>query len=263
MNLKYWLIFTPLAIAVILFWSLGGLSSCMKNTDAVADLGPEVEPAAIEQALSEATQDVTPINVREGQRVDYEVNYKILGTEPIKKVIDQTLKVVKVSNTTQALSIWRLSIVSDYSVSPPKTTETELPVDVYEKTPLLPQMLQSKSETQKLVGLELKRSEEDEPVQRYSYHNLTVRKNLVTDPPSDVTSKPGCGDVPNCSLRYTFIEFDEVAWFNETEFRKERLQLELSADTPFYGFIISKCNIYPVNTYRVRACQVLRNFAYR
>ncbi len=269
-------------LTILLAYWLIGLASCNEPKLASGDLGEEVSAQEIETQLQSVFSDLSPKTVQKDQAVAYEINYRVIGFDSVKKVMDQIIQVMKTEDTGTVRKVWLGRVDIDYNTNPPVETVTEDTDELYiPPEPEAPQNSSGIAQSMQLHDFSLSRFqsqakalaervrinekiegyEERRPI-RYSYHNLMIQKDLTTDPPQAVSSKPGCGGLAQCSLRFHLVEFDEVEWYSEDEFQKTKYQIEISPDSPYYGHVLSSCNVYMVTRYAVRACQVLRDFIF-
>jgi hypothetical protein len=80
--------------------------------------------------------------------------------------------------------------------------------------------------------------EDDEP--RVSYHQLKVTER-ITPPPKAVQDSANCGGIPNCLIKVTDIEFDQVNWLTYNKGDKIHVKITTSKDVPYLSRILEKC----------------------
>jgi hypothetical protein len=101
-----------------------------------------------------------------------------------------------------------------------------------------------------------------------SCHNLQISEGRRA-PPTGVSSKPDCGGVPNCEIRYKKISFDLVVNLtdeatNTTHPEKVNYELVFSPDVPYLSRLVDFCYLGMVPTASqkiiVKVCNKVQNF---
>lgn len=241
------------------------LTGCLEKPEAkMVDLGKESSPDEIEFALSKATSGKTESSMKEGERVDYEINLRI-ENEDIIKVSDIAQEVIDKGDHPTNPHQTRFVIhekTNTYEGGKVDTVEKEYYIDVSKgieaaATRILNHPLN-------MLRLNSIAAMDSDPI-RVSFHNLTV-ETVMYPAPDRVAMQPGCLGLPNCELKSTHITFSRADWYSDTSRDITHFNFTFSTDAPYLGVALNGCMnfLYRANgrEYLVTQCQVLRDFRF-
>jgi hypothetical protein len=245
------------------------LFGCIKEPEVdLTALGPQATEDDMERVVSKALYGIDPWKSAVGQQVIYDFNARIENSETVQPLLRQT---ITTRSREQLQNPPRLRIINE-------SHEVDLRDGAIERSEMPPQEFEgsgpgepaSVTVLRKMTdgALRLKSglgSKEERPVKKVTYHNLKESSGEMA-PPQTVATKPDCGGVPACKLRYFKLEYDEVRWFTDTEYDVQHWMFLISRDAPFVTYILERClagfvNYESRNIY-IRQCQFARDFSY-
>lgn len=227
-----------LVLPVVLFTLVG----CMKGKAKKEDLGPEVSPEAIDQALSKAigTGDVTRTAV--GQYLLYSTVRRLenadsvitLGGTRVEVLDRQDKDADPLANFT--LRITQSTRMGDGSF---ETTQSESPLTF--RKPATATSLALPSSLRRLNAKAIvERAMEETPLGgggpvKTTFHHLQ-ESSATIDPPPTVKAKSNCGGLNPCQLDVRYVQFDLVMWSSDTDYQKVALDFAFTSQVPFLPY---------------------------
>jgi hypothetical protein len=284
--------------ALLLLTLLVG-TSCLKPPSLSDDNGPAVPVDQVQKAILDAWDNADFNSIRLNEFLYVEQDQRIATLDPKIVYKEATQVIGRVENTdtvdykflvrSQAMENGSFKPVTSFEndISVPKATPslTEAPTPAAEQAafPNSPEALQ-KSIANGSVGLRAGGTQSQFlgvlTVQNMlsacvkskdwdvSCHNLQVSEGK-RPAPTGVSSKPDCGGVPNCEIRYKKISFDLVVNLvdektNTTHPEKVNYELVFSPDVPYLSRLLDFCylGMVPTATQKVivKICNKVQNF---
>lgn len=244
---------------------------CKKAKAVKEDLGPEVDPDSISQALGKAVNEASLDHLAVGQFNEYAITQRIENEEGARVLAGSRVEVLKreesVNTYKYILHITRAERQQDGEW---ETTVSEEPLTV--EKPSAISLLANSSDSRPLSAMTFSPLA-DRPVKRQTYHKL--RESTGTLPaPYKVRMRPDCGGLSPCEIPVRYVSFDIVEWYDDDNYRKLSLDLAFSYATPFLpfgegfeklnGLLVLNCRAtyIPVDNrnYYVRQCANIEDF---
>lgn len=257
-----------------LFTQMGG---CQGEKETVPlNLGPEVDPAAIDAAIAAPLQSTTPLSIKLGEGFVVSETQELGGIAGSYAVLSDTSQtVIERTETSSEILMTIIEHKQTYSNGNVQKTSTEIPVRI-EKTgteallfgpeSVLPRMdsgqmatsplpsfrkeIQDllKSNSPQILLSQLRKHTEQMKLgevatlsgtTKVTYHGLKSKVALEA-PPTMVQKRENCAGLPNCQLQVHRISFDMVFWENG---RPDRVHWEfaLSPEAPYLASVLDKC----------------------
>lgn len=242
---------------------------CTEIKEEKAPIGVEVAPEVIEEALQKSLEGSSVHSVVKDQQVVFALTQQIENNPP-RPYLYMKQHVLEVEDTPDWFAFKYREITEDPNAEPgtkPKVIEKDSPKYIPR-----PPGATSLSQTLAALGLEQtllfseSRAEtlaSETPVVRTTYHELIVQREIQS-PPLYVRERTNCGQVAQCQLRVTKIQFDQINWFNDSDYQKIRYNLEITPDAPYLSRILSDCIAtqipYGERTVYIKECQKVLDF---
>lgn len=276
-------------------------TSCLKPPSQTEDHGPVVPPVDVQKAIIEAWGDGDPSTILKNEFMYMEQDQRISTMDP-RVVYKESAQVLSRDETADTISykvLFRSTAMDETGQFKPETS-VEHPIVIqksssarassYAQDPAFPDSLESLRESmaQGSVGLH---SKEDGQVQERFFvgvqtvislldacvksenwdvtcHNLRLTEGWMA-PPTGIASKPNCGGIPSCQIRYKKVAFDLVVNLpNETgggtHQEKVIYEMTISPDVPFLSRLTEFCyqGLVQASGQRilVKICNKVQNF---
>jgi hypothetical protein len=283
----------------LLLLTLLASTSCLKPPSMSDDNGPAVPADQVQKAILDAWDNADFDSVRLNEFLYVEQDQKISSLDPkvVYKEATQVISRVESADTIDYKFLIRSQAMENGSFKPvtafennisiPKTSPslTEIPPSAEEKA-VFPDSVETlqKSMAKGSVGLRAGGNQSQFlgvlTVQNMllacvkdqnwdvTCHNLQVSEGKRSAP-TGVSSKPNCGGVPNCEIRYKKISFDLVVNLvdeetNTTRAEKVNYELVFSPDVPYLSRLMDFCYLGMVPTASqkviVKICNKVQNF---
>jgi len=238
-------------------------TSCKRAEERPAELGPEVAPDLIEQALAKVVDGASLSSLRKGQYISYVGLRRLENQENVIALGGTTVSVVDTrdsADNTRTQFIMRIVRTIRQEDGTFRTITSE------DDSLSLP-----KSRLQSLIQSGV-RAKSETPV-RVTFHRFE-ESDATLPAPQQVRERAGCGGLNPCEMPVHFISFDMVNWYSDTDFLKISFNLGFSSRTPFLpfgegfdrfsGLLVSDCRSTYVeagdrNIY-VRDCDQIEDF---
>jgi hypothetical protein len=242
MRSEWWWRGLHLALALTLPLALALLVGCKKAKEEKADLGPEVAPELIDEALSKAVYGASLDGLRVGEYIDYAIERRLENEESTITLGGTNVSVIDAeeNNTKYTLRITRSFRRNDGSfqvvtgedvirVNPSAPASLSLPP---ESAALNPSALSAARLTNEALA---RASADGENPRRVTFHRLR-ESDGVEPAPAKVRLKPDCGGLSPCEIPVHYIQFDMVTWSSDDDYQKMSLDFAFSRKTPFLPF---------------------------
>lgn len=230
-----------LLLALVLPFVLFSLVGCIKAKASKEDLGPEVPPASIDQALSKAigAGDVTHTAV--GQYLLYSLVRRLENNDSVMTLGGTRIEVLdRQDKDTDPLANYTLRITQSNRMADGsfETTQSESPLTFRKPATsmaIAPPEL-SELNTKAIVAHAMDESTQggSGPV-KTTFHHLKESTQII-DPPPTVKAKSNCGGLSPCQMTVHFVQFDLVLWSNDTDYQKVSLDFAFSSQAPFLPY---------------------------
>jgi hypothetical protein len=247
------------------------MMGCKKAKATKEDLGPEIDPDTVSQALDKAISGASLDHLNVGQYAEYAITQRVENEEGARILGSYRVEVVKREETTGSYTYTLLIARSErQSDGNWETTLTEEPLTLDKPPPaLMPATLPQPRPTTAMALSSLA----SRPVKRQTYHKL--REFTGTLPaPYKVRLRADCGGLSPCEIQVHYVSFDIVEWYDDESYRKLSLDLGFSHATPLIpfgegfeklsGLLVLNCRAtyIPVEdrNYYVRQCSTLDDF---
>jgi hypothetical protein len=258
-----------LSVPIFLVLMMG----CKKAKATKEDLGPEIDPNAVSQALDKAISGASLDHLDVGQYAEYAITQRVENEEGARILGSYRVEVVKREETTGSYTYTLLIARSErQSDGNWETTLSEEPLTLDKSPPdgLPATSLQSRPQPTVAMALSPFASR---PVKRQTYHKL--REFTGTLPaPYKVRMRADCGGLSPCEIPVHYVSFDIVEWYDDETYRKLSLDLGFSHATPLIpfgegfeklsGLLVLNCRAtyIPIEdrNYYVRQCSTLEDF---
>jgi len=243
------------------------LLSCKQAHAWKAPLGPEYSEDQINAVFAQATAAADPSQLKAGQTLHYEEDRRYDNQDPnilmetdALSVIDRTDR--KDLNET-VITVHHSEQVRNDTSSAFTDIETEDAIEIPDVNVSLAAHLRALT---KMRLMSLNSNDSPAPV-KITYHNLSSSVGQ-DDPPSSPAGRSGCGGLSPCKLHVTYISYDEVDWYDDSNYNRFHYDYELTTDLPYMmdllGTLVSGCvggNVH-LQGYEVyvRDCQVLTDY---
>lgn len=228
---------------------------CIKEPKTEIVYGPEVPSQKLASTLQEAMGvNDSPGLIRKEEFVGREATRLIRG-RPVLDIMGTTE--VTVVERTETATQWQINDVekiqnydpSDATKTPPPIIredhkcwskesldreECEIPTRALLENSLAPRSLQA------IQPFSVFQQSTSSPEKTVTFHNLAVTQ-FQDSPPEDVKKDPACGNIPNCQINVTQIEFDRVNWASDPNGYKIHYKLKVSQDVPQMSRILESC----------------------
>lgn len=255
-----------LSIPFLLAFMIG----CKKAKATKEDLGPEIDPDSISQALGKAVSEANLDNLSVGQFTEYAFTQRIENEEGARTLGGSRVEVLKreeVDNTFKyTLRITRAERLSNGDWD---TTVTEEPL-ILEKPSAMSLLMTPERPSPLSANRFIPFA--DRPVKRQTYHKLKEFTGTLPAP-YRARMRTDCGGLAPCEIPVRYVSFDIVEWYDDENYRKLSLDLGFSTSTPFIpfgdgfeklnGLLVLNCRAtyIPVEgrNYYVRQCATLED----
>ncbi|MBX3021022.1 MAG: hypothetical protein KF799_05040 [Bdellovibrionales bacterium] len=267
-------------LALSLPFLLVALLSCQRAKEQKADLGPEADPAAVEEALNAATAGRSFDGIHKDQFVDYSITQRVENNETTMLIGTVGVSVASIEETpTQKKIIFRVDRMErkDDGGFDHKVTETDpwiLSKTSSSSALLNATALGGRRPTLKELKAYSAGLRASAAPKKTTFHQLRVATGKVNAPDA-VSTKPGCGGLAVCEMPVRYVRFDIVDWYSDTDYQKVSIDFAFSLAAPFMplstayfdmmnGIMITDCRSSNIpiqdRKYYVRVCKQLENF---
>ena len=231
-----------LAFALVLPFFLFTLVGCVKGKASKEDLGPEIPPAAIDQALSKAigAGDVTRTAV--GQHLLYSTVRRLENADSVITLGGTRIEVLdRQDKDTDPLANFTLRITQSTRMSDGsfETTQSESPL-TFRKPAAAAAAFVPPSLSQLNAKVIAAHAMDEAPLggggpAKTTFHHLK-ESSATIDPPPTVKAKSNCGGLNPCQLDVRYVQFDLVIWSNDTDYQKVSLDFAFTSQVPFLPY---------------------------
>jgi hypothetical protein len=265
-----WLAGLHLVLALSLPLILIVMAGCKQAHSRKEDLGPAVDPDAIQKILNDAVKDASFDNLKVDNYTYYLHTRRLENQENVVQLGSRRVDVIDRQDTdTQAHFTLKITLVERTDTDKFRTIVSEDPLWLTKVGSSV-----STSSTASLRELISDVSSSDGPAQpKVTFHNLTQSLGEI-DPPARMRGRPDCGGLSPCRMHVRYVLFDMVIWEPGGGYQKISFDLTFSLDASylpygqdfdqFNGALINDCRstLIPVqstNVY-VRDCFTLDDF---
>lgn len=251
----------PLALLLLL--------GCKQAHEERADLGPTADPSLIDSTFAKAIHGASIATLQVNQMVHYEESLRVANQDPNILIGEHGVSVIdrSIDNDTQEV---RITVHHSQSIREPgKSTFTDVES---EDTLALPDPAQTTglgmlmAVDQGFQPASLTAADTPQPI-RITYHNFQTSSDTIT-PPDAVVKRSSCGGLSPCKLPVTYISYDEVKWYSDTNYDKYHYDFAFTSELPYMsgllGVLVTGCiGYYQTSSgkrYYMRDCQYLTDF---
>lgn len=282
MNRTWMILHAVVAIGLPLFLAL--VASCIKAPEMKQpELGTQATNEEVERVISKALYGIDPWKTAVGQQIVYDFNARIENQEQVRPIARLTQTILKRDDSDpKKLELTIQSHELDANTGKVEKSEQKTNYEGGAQSMTMRNMSRPfetlnldqwannrwMTEVMKFFALTEMRgpsTKADREIKKVTYHNLYDESGTM-DPPASVQSKPNCGGVPNCKMRYMLIDYDEATWYSDTEYEVQKWHFVISRDAPFLGYITERCLAALVagadRRYFVRQCQFAKDFSF-
>lgn len=254
---------------------------CFELAPEPIQYGPEASASAVDSALNDPLQKLTPLTSQVGDFVALEET-QIVGTGEPQVVGDIGLTVIERSEDPKTNTVTLKWLEESFKYSGEQTQHqvrehSRSYSSASSETAAAPVQIKSLSVEPWLRALErqmqplhinstpIHQRVQTHEAGKRSYHDLVVRHQL-SEPPEAVRQDAKCGGLAQCQIRTTEVSFSEVTKYDNQAPEKIQYVLLLSPDVPYFARILEFCISTSVlvegRRYRVVQCKKVRNFKF-
>lgn len=214
------------------------LLSCMKAKPVKEDLGPEVPPSAINDALSRMMQQSSLNKLAVGQYLDYTTTRRIENDDSTTTLGERRVEVIDRQNTSTDQSVYTLRITDTNRDQTGNfssvVSEDSIQLDTSgSSSSTSAANILSNSEFMKTYVRALDSSAPT--AQRISYYHLNESDGVIDAPPS-VAARAGCSGLNPCNIPVHYVQFEMVLWQDAINYQKIDFSFAFSLATPYIPF---------------------------
>lgn len=264
---QYFLRALHFVCAITLPLALLLLMSCIQAHEEHAPLGPEFDPAQLDEVLNKATNGATPFNLQMNQMVHYEESVRIDNRDPDLHMSTHVLNVIDRSPSPGTDSVRVTYHHSNNFLDENGTwqdVETEDTYDIPNSSAVSAGLLLNTGEKDIASLSQAMQMTPTGAATHISYHNLKVSEGDV-EPPKAIKNKAGCGGIPNCRIHVTVLAFDVARWSDDSHYTKISWRYSLTNQLPYmeelFGAMVQRCAGFTAvqdgKTHYLNDCQYL------
>lgn len=238
-------------------------AGCMKAGPKKEDLGPEVSPNAINDALLKASSGASTDNLAVGQMLSFVTTRRIENGDTELLLGGRKVEVID-RQDTDSEKRFTLKITQAHRLND-GNFETTVSEDAL--------WLSQENLASALARTKIMDSSTDPVEKKVTFHHLHEFDGVL-DAPANIKARPGCGGLSPCEIPVHYVQFEMVIWDNDTDYQKIAIDFAFTTKTPFLPFghdfdqltgsLIVDCRstYIPVDsrTVYVRDCMTLDDF---
>jgi hypothetical protein len=241
------------------------LSACKKAHEERSGLGTEATSQDLDNIVAKAIRGASLAQLQKNQMIVYENNRRLAGQDATSLLGSHLATVIDRQDTdTSQITIHHAEMIRKTDSFFNLEYEDTLQVPII-KTSEIGSLMAKATHANDFETLALSRL--TTPL-KTTFHNLRTSEADIAAP-EDAAKRANCGGLANCKLHVTYIQYDEIKWYSDSDYDRYRYDFAFTSDLPYMngllGVMVNGCvgmNV-PVGNRRifVRDCQFLRDFS--